>query len=475
MLFNSLIFICIFLPIVLLVYYILPAKAKNIFLMLASLFFYYWGGTKYTLILVAMTVANYILGLLMDKYVRYSKWFLAAGIVFSLSLLGYYKYMGFFVVNANKLLGGILEPVNIVLPIGISFFTFQGLSYLIDVYRYVNCSYEGNDRLSGCKVQKNPFKLLLYISLFPQLIAGPIVRYKDVSEQIDYREHSIRKISDGVERFIYGLAKKVIVADTMALVADRIFALAPSQTATEIAWVGIISYTLQIFFDFSGYSDMAIGLGKMFGFEFAENFDLPYISRSITEFWRRWHISLSSWFRDYVYIPLGGNKKGNVYLNLAIVFALTGIWHGASWAFLAWGVWHGFFIVIERMLKKAKLKVKVPAFIGWIYAMLVVIFGWVFFRAESLSNAFVYLKKMFGMGTLEFQPFEWGYYWDGKTLFVMGIAILLSVLPVRKWLNKIREYRLGEAAIKLWSVLLFLMCLLVIVNSHYSPFIYFRF
>lgn len=475
MLFHSLLFICIFLPIVLLIYYVLPKKARNYFLMLASLFFYYWGGTKYTLILLALTLVNYLLGLLMDRFIRFSKWFLFLGIAFSLSMLCYYKYMRFILVNVNKYFGGHFPLTNVLLPIGISFFTFQGLSYLIDVYRNINHKYEGNAVLMGCKVQRNPFKLLLYISLFPQLIAGPIVRYKDISTQIDSREHSIKKLSDGMERFIYGLAKKVIVADTLAVASDRIFSLAPNNIATEVAWIGILSYTLQIFFDFSGYSDMAIGLGKLFGFEFAENFNSPYISRSITEFWRRWHISLSSWFRDYVYIPLGGNRKGIVYLNLAIVFGLTGIWHGASWSFVAWGIWHGFFIILERIFKNIDLKIKIPSIIRWGYSMMVIVFGWVFFRSEYLHDALSYFKRMFGIGYLEFQPFEWRYYWDNKTIFILIVAILFSILPIRKWIEKARQYQVGEICVKTLSVFLFLICLIVIVNSYYSPFIYFRF
>lgn len=476
MLFNSLIFICIFLPVVLLIYYVLPIKLKNIFLMLASLFFYIWGGSKFVFLLLFMASVDYVLGVLIDKYVKFSKFFLLCGVICSLSILGYYKYMNFILINVNKYLGGQFQINGILLPIGISFYTFQGASYLIDVYRYANKKYEGSDSLSGCKVQKNPLKLLLYISLFPQLIAGPIIRYKDISEQINARKHSIEKVSKGMETFICGLAKKVVIADTMAVIADKIFALEPGHLAPGIAWIGAVSYTLQIYFDFSGYSDMAIGLGKLFGFDFTGNFNYPYISRSITEFWRRWHISLSSWFRDYVYIPLGGSKKGNVYIHLLIVFLLTGFWHGASWEFIAWGIWYAIFIIMERWIKNSKMKLpKIPSCVRWLYTMLVVVLGWVLFRAGSLHDALTYFKGMFGISELEFQPFSWRYYLDNKAIFIMVVAVLLSVLPAQKGIDFLRHRKAGEWVVKLLSILLFLICLIMIVNSLYSPFIYFRF
>lgn len=477
MVFSSLIFVCIFLPVTLFIYYISPYKVKNYILLLASLVFYAFGGMKYIILLLAVSGVNYLLGILMKCCIRFRKIFLAAGILFSVFLLGYYKYMNFIVVNINGLLGSSLKMKEIILPIGISFYIFQGLSYLIDVYRYIDGKYIGNNALSGCEVQKNPFNLLLYISLFPQLIAGPIVRYKDVSSQIRMREHSIEKCSGGLERFIYGLSRKVIVADVMGGVADKIFALETINMTTGIAWIGAICYTLQIYFDFSGYSDMAIGLAELFGFKFLENFNYPYISKSITEFWRRWHISLSSWFRDYVYIPLGGSRSGNVYLNLFIVFLLTGIWHGAEWTFFLWGIWYGIFIILERLIKNSRFAaIKFPSPLRWCYTILVVIVGWVLFRADSIFTAADYIKKMAGIGRVEFSPFSWRYYLDNKALFIMIVAVILSLFPIREGIEKLRQGNMfRECCVKSFSVVLLIICFLTMVNNSYSPFIYFRF
>lgn len=476
MVFSSLIFICVFLPITLLIYYLVPSRVKNYFLMLASLFFYAWGGTTYVFLLIALSFVDYLLGMMIYKYTRFGKLFLILGVGVSILTLGYYKYAGFILFNLSGLLNLDIKTPEILLPIGISFYTFQGLSYLIDVYRFYHHEHDCEDTLKGCEVQKNPFKLLLYISLFPQLIAGPIVRYKDISSQIADRKHSIEKFSRGMERFIYGLAKKVIIADTMGIIADKIFGLGDGNLATYVAWIGAICYTLQIYYDFAGYSDMAIGLAGLFGFDFLENFNYPYISKSITEFWRRWHISLSSWFRDYVYIPLGGNRTGNVYRNLFIVFLLTGIWHGAEWTFVLWGIWYGIFIVLERLVKNSKFHMEgIPGIVKWAYTMLIVILGWVLFRADSIWDATTYLKCMFGMGQLEFSPFHPGYYLDHKAIFVMAAAVLLAVLPVDKWISAARQKAAGEILIKIFSAVLLVLCFLVIVNNSYSPFIYFRF
>ncbi len=477
MVFSSLIFVCVFLPVTLLVYYVTPDKVKNYVLLLASLIFYAFGGMRYLILLLMVAGIHYLLGILISRYTKFRKVFLAAGICFSVSILGYYKYMNFIIVNINGLLDRNIKPEEIILPIGISFYTFQSLSYLIDVYRYTDGKYFGNEALNGCQVQRNPFNLLLYISLFPQLIAGPIVRYRDVSNQIKVRTHSIEKCSGGLERFIYGLARKVIVADTMGSVADKIFALETVNLTTGIAWIGALCYTLQIYFDFSGYSDMAIGLAEVFGFHFLENFNYPYISKSITEFWRRWHISLSSWFRDYVYIPLGGNRGGNVYFNLFIVFLLTGIWHGAEWTFFLWGVWYGIFIVVERLIKNSRFAaIRVPSFLRWCYTMLVVIVGWVLFRADSVPAAASYIKRMAGIGRAEFSPFSWRYYLDNKTLFILIAAVVLSLIPMREEIEKLRQgCGVREVCVKGLSVALLIICFLTMVNNSYSPFIYFRF
>ena len=476
MVFSSLIFICFFLPVVLFLYYIVPdIKHKNLVLILASLFFYAWGGSEYVLLLIGVVLINYFGGILIYKFSAWRSYILALGVLANVGILGYFKYAGFIVDNINKILNKAFILPNIVLPIGISFYVFQGLSYLIDVYRYYHGTNEFNDKLKGCEVQKNPLKLLLYISLFPQLIAGPIVRYKDISTQISKRKFSLEEIAGGIERFVVGLAKKVIIADNVGLVADNIFSLPGGQLATDIAWIGALCYSLQIYFDFMGYSDMAIGLAEMFGFRFQENFNYPYISKSISEFWRRWHISLSSWFRDYVYIPLGGSRKGNVYIHLLIVFFLTGVWHGAQWSFIAWGLWHGIFIIFEKWIQKKNIKFSVPVFIKWMYTTLIVILGWVLFRAHSFLDGLYYWKRMIGRGYFYFQPFGWRYYLNNKVIFIITIAILLSVFPVKKWIDELQNKKMGQVIIKIGSAVLLIICIVTIINSSYSPFIYFRF
>lgn len=475
MVFSSLIFICFFMPITFILYYLVPGiRAKNILLVACSLIFYAWGGIKYLPVLLVIVMVNYLFGLLIDRWKRNAKYLLAVGVMLNLLVLCYFKYFMFIQENINKFFNNCLKITQIVLPIGISFYIFQGLSYLIDVYRHT-VGNSKDEKLSGCEVQKNPIKLLLYISFFPQLIAGPIVRYSTIHKQIDERKHSLDKVSAGLERFVFGLAKKVIIADTLGLVADRIFGLKIDYLAGDIAWIGAICYSFQIYFDFMGYSDMAIGLANLFGFDFLENFNYPYTSKSITEFWRRWHISLSSWFRDYVYIPLGGNRTGNVYFHLLVVFALTGFWHGANWTFVAWGLWHGLFIILERYFKKfSAFFSKIPNVIKWIYAMAVTGVGWVFFRADTVKDAIGYLKAMTGLATPEFQPFGWRYYMDDKAIFVLILAAILSVLPFSEWIKKIKSGK-GEWLIKVFNVCLLIICLIIIINSSYSPFIYFRF
>ena len=349
MVFSSNVFLFYFLPIVLFVYFLLDSKFRNMWLFLASLFFYAWGEPYYVVVMLLSIIVNYVLGgassCFTNRNIR--KIILLIAVLCNLGILFYFKYLNFAIDTANKVFKYEFIVKNIVLPIGISFYTFQGLTYVIDVYR------------EDAKVQKSPIKLGLYIAMFPQLIAGPIVRYKDVESQLEARICEIDKCFYGIWRFVQGLAKKAIIANTVAEVADNIFSQPAGEISTAAAWLGVVCYTLQIYFDFSGYSDMAIGLGKIMGFDFVENFNYPYTSSSITEFWKRWHISLSSFFRDYVYIPLGGNRKGNVYLNLSIVFFLTGLWHGASFNFILWGIWHGFFIVLERFSKRHQfIKIK---------------------------------------------------------------------------------------------------------------------
>lgn len=466
MVFSSTIFIFVFLPMVLLTYYTLGKKLKNYILLTASLFFYAWGGISYLKILIVSILINYIFGLLVDKYkdnIKLKKLFLVIGIILNLALLFYYKYYDFFIDNANSFLNTNFPLRNIVLPIGISFFTFQGMSYIIDVYR------------KDGKINKNPFSVALYISFFPQLVAGPIVKYKTVDEQIRNRKESIEYFSYGINRFVLGLAKKVIIADVLGGMADNIFNLYNTGIDTPTAWIGAICYTFQIYFDFSGYSDMAIGLGYMFGFKFMENFNYPYISKSITEFWRRWHISLSTWFKEYLYIPLGGNRKGNVYFNLFVVFLTTGVWHGANWTFVIWGLWHGLFILIERFIGSKNWYSKIPNTVKYIVTMLIVILGWVLFRADNLEQAIGFIKTMFGFNNVGNLTFEYSYFINKKFIFWIIMAIVSS-LPFAS--NKLKKYignKYFEILTTIGISILFIVSIIFIVNSTYSPFIYFQF
>ena len=386
-----------------------------------------------------------------------------------------FEYFNFILDSINKVLGSAFVLEDIVLPIGISFFTFQGMSYVIDVYK------------KDVPVQKNIFKVALYIVLFPQLIAGPIVRYKDIAREVDDRRTSLEDFSSGIERFIIGLAKKSIIANTMAVTVDAIWSNGAIGNTCVIAWVGSIAYTLQIYFDFSGYSDMAIGLGRMFGFHFNENFNLPYISKSISEFWRRWHISLSSWFRDYVYIPLGGNRN-HVYLNLAIVFLLTGIWHGASWHFLIWGIWNGVFILVERLVRNSKKDLKernkneklfwIKNFISKSYVLLVVNFGWILFRAPHTRDALQYIGIMLGFIVPEFVGYTVFWYLDKWTITIMMVGIFFaSSLPIT--LCDFVKKRVPEKIFVVGKYFMLLVVLfasiLRIVSGTYNPFIYFQF
>lgn len=465
MVFSSTIFIFIFLPFILFLYYIVGRKMKNYILLIASLIFYAWGGVAYLKILIVSIILNYSFGILIDKYssrIMLKKVILTLGVILNLSILFYYKYYDFFIENTNVLFGTNLSLKHIVLPIGISFFTFQGMSYIIDIYR-------GDGR-----VNKNPFSVALYISLFPQLVAGPIIKYKTIDKEIRSRKESIEQFSYGINRFVLGLSKKVIIADILGGMADNIFSLYETGIDTPTAWIGAICYTFQIYYDFSGYSDMAIGLGNMFGFKFMENFNYPYISKSITEFWRRWHISLSTWFKEYLYIPLGGNRKGNVYVNLFIVFLVTGIWHGASWTFILWGIWHGIFIVIERLINKKSWYINIPNIIKYLVTMFIVIIGWVLFRADNVSQALGYLEVMFGVNS-NASLYEFTYFINKKLVLWIVVSALGS-LPFIS--NKLRKYN-GNKGFEIIStvgiLILFILSIVFIINSTYSPFIYFQF
>ncbi|BCJ93385.1 alginate O-acetylation protein [Anaerocolumna cellulosilytica] len=474
MVFSSNIFLFIFLPLTLCGYYLLNQKFRNSFLLLASLFFYFWGDPKFILIMIVSIVLNYIFGLLIyySQHKRINnkikKLILFLAIISNLGLLFYFKYLDFSIELLNQLFNMNISLKNIALPIGISFFTFQGMTYIIDLY------------WEKVTVQKNPLKIALYISLFPQLIAGPIVRYQDVNEQIDNRKVSIEKFSEGIKRFVLGLGKKTIIANTVAFVADNIFNQPYNENTLVTAWVGALCYALQIYFDFSGYSDMAIGLGKMFGFDFLENFSYPYISKSITDFWRRWHISLSTFFRDYLYIPLGGNRKGNVYVNLFIVFFMTGLWHGASLNFIVWGLWHGIFMLLERITRNSSLlKFKIPIIIKHTYTLLIVIIGWVFFRAETLEYALAYLGVMFGIVKPVNIGYDVMYYLDNFAIFIIIIAIIAATGVLSYLANKIEKKHSNQPlfnCVKLVYIsLLMVICVIFVMASTYNPFIYFRF
>ena len=476
MVFSNLVFLFIFLPIVLAIYYISPRKLKNIILLLASLIFYAWGEPTYVFLMLLSIAINYVFGLMVadkTKNPKRKKVILIVSIIANLLILGYFKYVNFFIDLINDIFATAIVYQDLPLPIGISFFTFQAMSYVIDVYR------------DDAKAQRNLFDLALYIALFPQLVAGPIVRYTTVAEQLKSRVHNMDLFVKGVQQFILGLSKKVLIANPMGEIADTIFATPTSEMSVATVWLGIIAYSLQIYFDFSGYSDMAIGLGKMFGFEFLKNFNYPYISRSVSDFWRRWHISLSSWFRDYIYIPLGGNRGGTfkTYRNILIVWTVTGFWHGASWTFMAWGFYYGVLIALERagLLKWIN---KLPRPIQHMYVLIIVMIGWVFFRADNFTYSFDFIQAMFGIGVASvFDNTASLILNDNGYLFILAFIFAMPVYPwVMEKVNA-AQVRLNSTAFTFTRNLvepIVLMVLLVIitvylVNSTYNPFIYFRF
>jgi len=466
MVFTSPVFLGLFLPILFGLYFLANKAARPYVLLVFSLLFYAWGEPSAFVVMVALMVVNYLLGLVIAKTAargRMAQIVLILGIVLDLGALVAYKYLGFLVENllpVIKLCGGNMAVPKIALPIGISFYVFQIMSYLVDVYR------------REVAAQKNPAKFMLYVSFFPQLIAGPIVRYQTIAADIENREANFDNIVAGARRFVIGLAKKVLIADTMASIADVIFDAPVKSIPCGYAWLGAIAYTLQIYFDFSGYSDMAIGLGRIFNFRFLENFDHPYASCSVQEFWRRWHISLSSWFRDYLYIPLGGNRKGNVrtYCNMFAVFFLCGLWHGAAWNFVVWGVYHGVGLVVERAGLK-NLIAKLPKPLANLYLMLFVIVGWVFFRAPDLSYAVGYLGAMFGGSEAAFTSFGLSLKFMFLNRFLLLIVGVVASYPVFDRLVA----RVPEALRLVSAAVLFVTVYLIAMTSSYSPFIYFRF
>ena len=466
MVFSSTIFLCVYLPLVLLGYYICPKKGRNLFLLIVSLVFYAWGEPKYVFLMIFSILVNYIFGRLMDKHrenKKRLKLMLVLSVVIDIGLLSVFKYTDFIITNVNAIFGANFDLLNIALPIGISFYTFQAMSYTIDVYR--------ND----VRVQKNLIDFGMYITMFPQLIAGPIVRYADVQDQLAERSVTTADFFEGVMRFVVGLGKKVLLANQMGAVWSDIYALGGDVSAL-MAWTGAIAYTFQIYFDFSGYSDMAIGLGRMFGFKFPENFRYPYQSVSITDFWRRWHITLSTWFKEYLYIPLGGNRRGlaRQALNLLIVWSLTGFWHGAGWNFVMWGLYYFVILFIEKLFLLKALD-KLPKFFRHVYALVLIIIGWVIFASDDVSVLLPYLGSMFGangaVGGMDV------YTLLTKAVLLIICCIASTELPKKLFLSAAGAMN-EKAAFTLKSVLtiaLLALSMILLIGDIYNPFLYFRF
>ena len=473
MLFSSMLFLWFFLPFTFLVYRIVPNACKNAFLLLMSLIFYSWGEPIYVFLMLASITVNYWLALCIHvspvkkNLFHRRNMILILAIVYNIGFLWWFKYSATFAVNFNYLLGReVLRVKEIALPLGISFYTFQALSYVIDVY------------WKKCDVQKKYLNLALYITFFPQLVAGPIVKYKDVEAQIVNRSTSMLQTSVGIKRFIYGLSKKVIISNSVAEIADKIFACSYDSIDTKWLWVAVLLYTLQIYYDFSGYSDMAIGLGKMFGFEFVENFNYPYVSRSIQEFWRRWHISLSTWFKEYVYIPLGGNRKGKyrTYANLVIVFVVTGVWHGATLNFLVWGIYYAFFIVMERIFLSKILERNPINVLIHVYTMFVVSVGWALFRCDSLKEALKLIRYLFKWQNN--QVYKWYDFFSIRSIVIVILAVLLIGF-IQENSKKVKAVIMNTQKVYtaefFLQIFLLAICMVLLISGQYNPFIYFKF
>ena len=468
MVFSSLTFMYVYLPIVLGIYFLVPKKLRNLVMFIAGLLFYGWGEPVYLWIMVLSTLIDYTAGLVMNKFDDKPKIrtvCLLASVIMNLGLLAIFKYSGFFVRSVNSIFGLSLVDPGIPLPIGISFYTFQSMSYTIDLY------------MRNIKVQKNPVTFATYVTLFPQIVAGPIVRYSDVENEINHRTISMDMVGEGVAIFIKGLAKKVLLANNIGALWATIKAQEISSLPAATAWLGILAFTFQIYFDFSGYSDMAVGLGKMLGFNFPENFNFPYVSKSVSEFWRRWHITLGSWFRSYVYIPLGGNRKGlpRTLINLFITWMLTGFWHGASWNFLVWGIYFGIIIILERLFLGNLLK-KLPTFLQVAYSFILVVFGWVLFEFYEMPQVFAFFGAMFGANGLGFA--------DANTLYYLLSYIIVFVLCIffssdkcKVIFEKVKAKfpKFTEYAVVVIAIILLLVCTAYLVDATFNPFIYFNF
>ncbi|KGN03302.1 alginate regulatory protein [Clostridium novyi A str. 4570] len=468
MVFSSLTFMFVFLPITLILYYLSPKSLRNLVIFLASLVFYAWGEPIYILIMIFSTVFDYCNGLLIDKFKdnkKITRCVFLNSMIVNLGILGFFKYYNFLIGNINDILHINIATTSLPLPIGISFYTFQTMSYVIDLY------------FDKVEVQKNIISFGTYVTMFPQLVAGPIVQYGDIAKQLNKRKESLSKFGEGAQIFIIGLGKKVLLANNVGLLWSSIKATPLGELSIVSAWIGIIGFTFQIYFDFSGYSDMAIGLGKMFGFDLIKNFDYPYISRSVTEFWRRWHMSLGAWFREYVYIPLGGNKKGALkqYRNLFVVWFLTGLWHGASWNFVLWGLYFGVFVTLEKIFILKLLK-KSPRFISHIYTMFLVIIGWVLFEFDDMSACISFMKVLFGFGKNAILNTQAMYYMYTNWILFVILIICSTPLPmkvisfIRKKLNTISSVALPVA----YLIIMFISTA-YLVNDTYNPFLYFKF
>ncbi|MBD3108467.1 MBOAT family protein [Bacillus sp. AGMB 02131] len=468
MVFSSLTFLFFFLPFTLLIYYICPTKWKNIILLIMSLIFYAWGEPVYIFLMIFSAVSDYIHGFFIAKFrpvePNKAKWLLISSLIINISLLSFFKYCDFFINNVNAIFGTSINELQLPLPIGISFYTFQTMSYIIDVYR------------GQVQPQRSPIALAMYVVLFPQLIAGPIVRYSHIDHELNCRKQTLTLFADGVLLFIIGLGKKVLIANNIGLLWENMSSQNPAELTVFAAWLGIVAFAFQIYFDFSGYSDMAIGLGKMFGFTFPKNFDYPYMSKNISEFWRRWHMTLGGWFRDYVYIPLGGSKRGKarLYINLFIVWFLTGFWHGASWNFIFWGLYFGVIIAVEKAGLLTQLNKLHPV---WqrLYFIFLILIGWLLFAFENLSAGILYAKSMFGI--LNNRLFDQQFFYDLYTNIVLLVVCVIASTSLLK--NSYEKISKNRQLIKLLYVgyltLIIIFSTAYLVDNSFNPFLYFRF
>lgn len=472
MVFSSLFFLFVFFPIAMVLYFIVPKKLRNLVLFITSLIFYAWGEPIYILLMIFSTVVDYTHGILVSRFKeqgkdKKAKMVVASSMLINLSLLAFFKYAYFLIASINELFSIAIPLLALPLPIGISFYTFQTMSYTIDVYR------------GDAKAQKNIISFGAYVALFPQLIAGPIVQYKTIAEQLNNRVENIDDFSSGVSKFMVGLGKKVLLANNIGLLWDTVSKSTLSEVGVVTAWLGIVAFAFQIYFDFSGYSDMAIGLGRMFGFKFLENFNYPYMSKSITEFWRRWHISLGSWFRDYLYIPLGGNRCsiGKQIRNIAIVWLATGVWHGASWNFLLWGVYFGVLLVIEKMFIGKRLE-QLPVIIRHIYTLVLVLISWVIFAFEDMSLIGEYVSTMVGLNGNPLVDEYTMYYLSSYGVILTILIFACTSIPNKLWNNgmsRIKSELVREVICSVGYVMVFVVSVAYLVDSTYNPFLYFRF